>query len=89
MTERESNFDRSSAALTSEREQLRQWRKDCNYELANVPLLLAVKRGQIEMPLGEDNPHIEGAVLIMESTISKLNTDIGVHNNILNRLLKG
>ena len=78
MSERESCLDRATAALTRAKDQLRQFRKDKNYELANVPLLLAVKRGQIEMGLGESDPHIEGAVLITESTITRLNNDIGV-----------
>ena len=53
VAEREISAERATSALSKAKEQLSQWRKDRNYELSNVPILLTVKRGQIETPLGD------------------------------------
>ena len=60
------------------RDYLESWRKEKNYQINNVQILLAVTRGQIEMEISDQEPNLKQAVLLTESVITKLNNDTGV-----------
>ena len=64
--------------MVKAREYLESWRKEKNYQVNNVGILLAVTRGQMEMDVSDQEPHLQNAVLLTESVITKLNSDIGV-----------
>ena len=68
--------------MDSSRDYLESWRKEKNYQTNNVHILLAVTRGQIEMEISDQEPHLNQAVLLTESAITKLNNDIGVSHII-------
>ena len=51
---------------------LKIWRKNRNYMLNNTELVLAVTRGQLEVSPDILTPNLDGAILITESTISRL-----------------
>lgn len=78
MSERETIAERAGTAVVNSRAQLEAWRKEKNYQINNVQILLAVTRGQIEIEISDQEPTLNRAVLLTESVITKLNNDIGV-----------
>ena len=63
-------------ALIDAIEGLETWRKDRNYRLNNTEIVLTVAQGQLELKPQLLQPNLEGAILITESVITKLNQDI-------------
>ena len=80
--ERNALFNLFSKELEDTVSNLETWRKDKNYKLNNTELLLAVTQGQLEVETQKMTPYLPGAVLITESTITKLNQDIQVRKRL-------
>ncbi len=59
------------------------WRKQKNRTINNVDVVLTLKRGQIEVERTDTSPKIEGALLLTENVIGKLNHDIEVSVRML------
>ena len=76
--ERESSAHELEQALEDATNELEDWRKERNYRLNNAELVLAITQGQLEVSPELLQPNLEGAILITESVISKLNLDIQV-----------
>ena len=74
--ERETEAVGLEQALTEAIEGLEQWRKDRNYQLNNTEIVLTVPQGQLEVKPPLLQPNLEGAILITEPLITKLNQDI-------------
>ena len=89
MTEREASSEKSSKAVEIAEEYLETWKTKKNHKINNVDILLALNRGQMEVEkqlnskseLEEASlyPYLSGAVLLKESVIKKLNTEIEVN----------
>ena len=74
--EREAEAAALEQALTEAIEGLETWRKDRNYRLNNTEIVLTVPQGQLEVKPKLLQPNLEGAILITEPVITKLNQDI-------------
>ena len=74
--EREAEAAALEQALTESIEGLETWRKDRNYRLNNTEIVLTVPQGQLEVKPQLLQPNLEGAILITEPVITKLNQDI-------------
>ena len=74
--EREGEAEALEQALTAAVEGLETWRKDRNYRLNNTEIVLTVPQGQLEVKPQLLQPNLEGAILITEPVITKLNHDI-------------
>ncbi len=59
-------------------QQLEAFRRESNRRANDVDILLTLQRGQIEVDPADLDPYVDGAVLLKESVIARLNNDIGV-----------
>lgn len=55
-----------------------EWRTRRNYRLNNIDVLLSLPQGQAEILPEEETPYVDGATLVCESMICKLNNEIEV-----------
>jgi hypothetical protein len=82
VAEREEAAQKSVSVLLTNRERLEAWRKEKNQLVNNVEIVLNLARGQIEVPTFEAEPNLQGAVLLTNSVIDKLNSEIGVSDTV-------
>jgi hypothetical protein len=80
VNEREEAADKASAAALDVSGRLDVFRRESNLRVNDVDLLLTMKRGLVEVESGDLDPTVEGAVLLKESVITRLNNDIGVRS---------
>ena len=85
--EREDSAAKTAGAVLKAKERLRDWRREKNYASNNLEVVLTLPRGQVEIGAqqqqeeagsGSALPNLDGAALLTEGIVTKLNDEIAV-----------